>query len=295
MKKTLVAVLMAVIGSAAHAADNECVASYLDGQSPVIANAKLAQRTTPLCFSEFAVMFSGLSRTPLWSAEHLTAERVEQAWRLPRVDSFHPESRLPSEDRSELRDFSGSGYDRGHMSPNEDFDTPEAQHESFSLSNVIPQNADSNRKLWADIERSVRNLARKHGELYVITGPLFTGGTLQQLNGRVLVPVRLFKLVYDPRSGKGAAYVAANAPGYDYSTMSIAGLERISGISFFPGMSENQKNDPLTLPAPMKYHGAADDSGYHDYRPRHGNTYREHDDSASMGSLAHAAARLLRY
>ncbi|AQH05553.1 endonuclease (plasmid) [Burkholderia sp. KK1] len=295
MKKTLLAVLIAVIGSAAHAADNECGASYFGGQSPVITNAKLAQRTTPLCFSEFAVMFSGLSRTPLWSAEHLTADRVERAWRLPREDSFHAEPRLPSEDRSELRDFVRSGEDRGHLSPNEDFDTPEAQFESFSLANVIPQNADSNRKLWADIERSVRKLARKRGELYVITGPLFTGGTLQQLNGRVLVPVRLFKLVYDPRSGKGAAYVAANEPGYDYSTMSIAGLERISGISFFPGMSENQKNDPLTLPAPMKYHGAVDDSGVQDYRPRHGNTYREHDDSASMGSLAHAAARLLRY
>ena len=36
----------------------------------------------------------GVTRTPLWSAEHLTRARLNQAKTIDREDSFHEESRL---------------------------------------------------------------------------------------------------------------------------------------------------------------------------------------------------------
>jgi endonuclease G, mitochondrial len=283
MKKLTLAVMVAALMGVGHAHASECGDSYYRGQSPVITNAKLAQRTTPLCFSEFAVMFSGVSRTPLWSAEHLTADRVREARTLIRVDAFHPEPRLPDEDRSELRDYAHAFQtDRGHLSPNGDMANSQAQYESFSLSNIVPQSSDNNRHLWAEIEGQTRRLAERRGDLFV-------GDNIQQLNGRVLVPTRLFKLVFDPTSGRGAAYITPNAPGDDYAVVSIAELERISGVSFFPWMSDSVKNDPIPLPKPTAHNHYS--GGEREYSSRRGH-YEDHDTAGIVSTLARAAMKV---
>src|SRR4051812_12286811 len=47
-----------------------CRDHYVDGRAPEIRNAKLGNATTELCYGVFGVMHSGITRTPLWSAEH---------------------------------------------------------------------------------------------------------------------------------------------------------------------------------------------------------------------------------
>ena len=49
------------------------------GGRPVLTNPKLAVRTVPLCFEAFAVLHSGVTRTPLYAAEHLTRGSVAEA------------------------------------------------------------------------------------------------------------------------------------------------------------------------------------------------------------------------
>jgi hypothetical protein len=124
----------------AHTQGDACLSQLQNSAPPTLINAKLAAKTTQLCISEFVVLHSGVSKTPVWSAEHLTAERIDAATGLPRPRSnaFHAESRLPQGERSELSDYRGSGFDRGHMSPNEDMSNGQAQYESFSLANMIP-------------------------------------------------------------------------------------------------------------------------------------------------------------
>jgi endonuclease G len=152
-------------------------------------------------------MHSGVTRTPLWSAEHLTARNIAAAGRLLREHSFHPEPRLPRRDRAELADYSRSGFDRGHMAPNGDMPDRESQQQSFSLANMVPQDADNNRHPWSSIEQAVRRMAKKEGGLYVLTGPAFIGSRLQKV-GKVLVPTHLYKVVYSPRQRAGAACAA---------------------------------------------------------------------------------------
>lgn len=108
----------------------ECPEHFVAGVAPTVTNPKLQARTQEVCFEAFAVLHSGISRTPLYSAEHLTRANLEAAQNLPRKDSFHPEPALPAQDRAELKDYARSGYDRGHMSPNADFATRSAQAQS---------------------------------------------------------------------------------------------------------------------------------------------------------------------
>jgi endonuclease G len=104
----------------AGAAPESCADHYLDGRAPRILNAKLAPATRELCFNVFTVMHSGVTRTPLWSAEHLEAQEVESARQLSRENSFHAETRLPAGQRAELADYARSGFHRrrqGHRDP----------------------------------------------------------------------------------------------------------------------------------------------------------------------------------
>lgn len=241
----------------AAAADTACPQHYAQGQAPEIVTARLAAKARELCFTAFGVMHSGVSRTPLWSAEHLTRARLQDARTLPRVNSFHAEERLPAEERAELADYARSGFDRGHMAPSADMPTPDAQQESFSLANMVPQNPDNNRHLWEGIESAVRHLVTQRGELYVITGPLFQGASVTQLHGRVLVPTHLFKAVSDPRRGEAAAYLVENLATMQYRTVSLAELEDLAGITLCPALSAEAKRLKMDLPEPRPYQGRA--------------------------------------
>ena len=108
-------------------ATTQCREQFAAGVAPTITNLKLQSRTQEICFESYAVLNSGISRTPIYSAEHLTRANVEMAKTLSRRDSFHPESSLPPQDRAELSDYSRSGFDRGHMSPNGDMANRSAQ------------------------------------------------------------------------------------------------------------------------------------------------------------------------
>jgi endonuclease G len=235
----------ALVGSAAWAGG--CPAHYVDGRLPEIRNPKLASATRELCYGVFGVMHSGITRTPLWSAEYLRAENVEAAQALSRENSFHPEPNLPPSQRAELSDYARSGFDRGHMAPNGDMPDRRAQQESFTLANMVPQDGDNNRHLWAGIEGVVRKMAQKEGALYVITGPAFLGTQLRKV-GNVLVPTHLYKMVYSPRQQAGAAWLVENRGDAQPQVVPVAELERIIGIDLLPSLSERQKERMLRLP-----------------------------------------------
>ncbi|MFA5214391.1 DNA/RNA non-specific endonuclease [Sulfuricurvum sp.] len=232
-----------------HAHSTHCEDIYFANTAPDILNSKLTVKTEELCFSSFAVMHSGVSRTPLWSAEHLTRDGL--CSKSKRSNNFHPEEQLRPDFRAELKDYSHSKYDRGHMAPAADMPTVQAQHECFTLANMIPQDQDNNRGIWAGIEEATRELTKQKGELYIITGPLFIGSSLQRIGGRVLVPTKIYKVIYDPATDKAAAYIVDNKAGENYKVISISQLEQLSDIRFFPKMDESSKNFAMKLPDPI--------------------------------------------
>jgi endonuclease G len=214
-----------------------------------------------LCYGVFGVMHSGLTRTPLWSAEHLTAGNLAAAQNLSRENSFHAERKLPEDQRAELADYARSGFDRGHMAPNGDMPDRRSQQESFTLANMVPQDGENNRHVWAGIEAVVRKMAQREGDLYVLTGPAFVGARLGRI-GNVLVPSHLYKLVYSPRQNAGAAYFIENRADAEYQIISIAQLEERIGIDLLPSLSARQKETLLRLPGiragkPGRYRGRA--------------------------------------
>ncbi len=213
-------------------ADNQ----YTDHQS---IDNNSHQQTYPLCFHGFAVMYSAQSRTPIWSAEHLTKERITQASTRERENNFHAENRIPATSRATLADYHGSGYDRGHLAPNGDMATHNQQYDSFSLANIVPQSPYLNRHTWKQIESSTRYLTKRYQEVYTLTGVIFnTEATTAplKLDNRVSVPSHIFKVVYIPATQQAGVYLAPNDESGQIDIISIEQLRQYINIDPMPAL-----------------------------------------------------------
>ena len=206
-----------------------CDQHFPNGVAPVVQEATRL-KTSTLCFSRFAVVHSGTTRGPLIVAEHLTARDIKSAKEQVRVNLFHPEPRLSRGNRSELRDYARSGYDRGHMAPSGNMPDADAQAVSFSLANMVPQDPQNNRYVWEAIESSTRAYVQRQGEAFVLTGPLFLGKQIESIGAGVLVPTHLFKLVYDPVKRATKVYLTENNGSKSYAVISARELQAMTRV-----------------------------------------------------------------
>ena len=244
--------LSSLVCVSALASQTSCPEHFTDGQAPDLINQKLANKSKDICYSGFAIKHSGVTRTPLYAAEHLTRSRLLQGKGLKRQSQFHPDEHIPRSERAELHDYAKSGYDRGHVAPSADMFDMQSQYECFTLANMVPQVPENNRGPWEGIESAVRMMTKSKGELYVVTGPIYQGSSIQQV-GAVMVPTRLFKAVYDPQRKEAGAYIIDNAADAQPQKVSIAELEKITGINIFPSVGDNVKSKLMRLPEPKSF------------------------------------------
>lgn len=235
------------------ASQTGCPEHFANGQAPDIINQKLTAKSREVCYSGFALKHSGITRTPLYAAEHLTRERILQGKGLKRQSQFHPDDNIPRSERAELRHYARSGYDRGHVAPSADMFDLQSQFECFSLANMIPQVPENNRGPWEGIESAVRMMAKSKGDIYVVTGPIYQGTNIEQIGGAVMVPTKIFKAIYDPQRKEAGAYLIDNTADAQPEKISITELEKITGISIFPSVEENIKSRLMRLPEPKSH------------------------------------------
>ena len=188
---------------------SSCPQFFPGGHAPSL---QLQPHERELCFTAFAVLHNGSTKTPVFVAERLNRASLQKAQGLERTDKFYADARLPRAERSELEDYKRSGFSRGHMAPAADMSTPEAMAQSFSLANMVPQNQQHNAGAWSQVEQATRKyVLRAKGDVYVFTGPVFAKNAPTIGPNKVAVPDYIFKLVYDATTGKSWAYWQANS------------------------------------------------------------------------------------
>jgi endonuclease G len=116
--------------------------------------------------------------------------------------------------------------------------TTGAMAQSFSLANMVPQAPRNNSGAWSGIERATRKyVMRASGDVFVLTGPVFAAPAEHIGPGRVAVPRYLFKLVYDPGTGRAWAHWIENADdAHAGRPISYGELVKRTGIDFLPGL-----------------------------------------------------------
>ena len=76
--------------TAAVASQTSCPEHFAGGEAPDFINHQLEDKIRELCYSGYASKHSGVVRTSLYSAEHLTKNRIEMARGMKRDSEFHP-------------------------------------------------------------------------------------------------------------------------------------------------------------------------------------------------------------
>ncbi len=188
-----------------------------------------------LCRDGYAVGYNYQTKNADWVAYHITAESVNASYK--RSNSFKEDSELPDYARSTLADYSGSGYDRGHLAPSATMDfSQDSMKQSFLMSNMSPQLPGFNRVGWRILEEHVRDLANEYNELYVITGPIYQGNE-NTIGNNVIIPSAFYKVILDPAFNEAIAFIV---PHRDVSSSELASfvttidaVEQQTGLDFF--------------------------------------------------------------
>lgn len=213
-------------------------ASSAQGLLPTSTTGQIVKHTY------YTLSYCEKDEQPEWVYYELTSEMVRG--RQPRSDDYRPDFQI-STISAQLEDYRGSGYDRGHLCPAGDMKlNPTSMSESFYLSNISPQEKSFNAGIWNTLEDRVRKWALTSGRIYVVTAGVLTSNMGKiGLNG-VSIPKYFYKVIYDPRgAGKMIAFLMPNensAKPLQTFVVSVDSLESLTGIDFFPELSDSIEN-----------------------------------------------------
>jgi endonuclease G len=201
-----------------------------------------------LCRIGYAVNYNYNTKVAHYVVEHVTAANL--AKNAVRGNDFREDPQVPPQYRQTLADYTGMGFDRGHMAPaaNMTFNA-QAMSESFFLTNMMPQVPGNNRGIWKYLEETTRYWVQTKGEVYVITGTIFA--PQPKMMNKVAIPAQVYKIVIDPKTGKQIAYLFPNEKLdpklIDQYAVTVANIEQRTGINFSPLLPANLANAEKTV------------------------------------------------
>ena len=203
---------------------------------------------------QYSVSYNRERGIPNWVSWQLTQSDLGP---VQRSNNFSPDTSLPAGWlRIQTDDYTGSGYDRGHMCPSADrTSTPADNEATFILTNVVPQAPDNNRVTWEHLESFSRTLVAKGHVLYIIAG---SDGTLEKLKNKVTVPAYTWKIVVVVPKGDGSiASITSNTPvmavripndknaklgDWDQYRVKVSDIEAATGYHFFTALPPAVQN-----------------------------------------------------
>ena len=202
---------------------------------------------TLLCRQAYLLSHSSEYKEPLWVVYHLTSDHLKGS--AKRSNKFIADPDLPDGERAEPKDYTRSGYDRGHMMPASDAKwKAAAMNQTFYLSNITPQVGEGfNRGIWEELESQIRKWTNKRKELYVYVGPLFLTDKIRTIGpNKVGVPTHFFKVVFDPKKKEAIGFVMPNTklqrgtiPQY---IKSIRSIEKLTGFNFLSELDKETQD-----------------------------------------------------
>ena len=214
------------------------------------------------CHTAYAVQHDEVAKIPDWVAYTLTPPHAIGC--VPRSNAFAADNILPKGQRSEVKDYAGSGYDQGHLANDADMSwDQQVELESFLMSNMSPQTPATNRGIWKVLETYVRAWAYGNNTAYTVyAGNIYGANSKTIGDDHVVVPDYLYKIVINDTTNEVQAYAFPNSTanqGNDISKFltSVAVIEQNTGISF-PVPQGTDKSAKAAAPWPVDLKKTAD-------------------------------------
>lgn len=205
--------------------------------------------------SQYALSYNRDNATPNWVSWHLDTSWLGST---PRQDDFRADTTLPAGwYRVTQNDYSGSGYDRGHMCPSGDRTSSTANNSAtFLMTNMIPQAPNNNQQSWASLESYCRTLANSGNEMYIVSGGQGVSGYIGG-GSNIAVPTSTWKVIMVLPNGSNdvarvttstrlIAVVMPNQNGISSNwrdfRVSVDYVETLTGHNFFSNVPDAIEN-----------------------------------------------------
>lgn len=206
---------------------------------------------------EFAIGWSDSLRHPVWCAYHVKPHARFEAGKRP---SFRCDPAVPAAPRPD--DYTKSGYDRGHMTPNYAIATrygDEERRKTFLMSNIAPQTPALNRGVWREVEHRIADLwTARYGEIWVIVGCISSQYGRETLGATDIdVPTDFYQVILAQEGMDVRALAVLFRQDVTWrewparNIISIDELERLTGLDFNPELPAFIQ-DPLEAETPSR-------------------------------------------
>jgi endonuclease G len=192
----------------------------------------------------FTLSYNEGYELPSWVAYQLTPE---QAKATGSIKEKFAEDAMVTTGSVSVKNYKDAGFIMGQMVPVEDMlNLPKAAEETFLTSNTAPQKPTFNKNVWRKTEQLIREWAKEGYTLYVVAGPVITDAPFGSFGSdKISIPLRYYKAVLDVNGERAIGFVmssnvASGAP--KTFAVSIDELEKITGIDFFPALTDDIEN-----------------------------------------------------
>ncbi len=193
---------------------------------------------------DFVMGYSLKYRQAVWVCYILTDANV-LGDKVKRQSSFQTDPAVTDRPVTP-RDYTRTGYDRGHLVPAADMSfSMVAVKNSFLMTNITPQLPGCNRGVWKRLEKRVREMAVQEEVICVITGPIFEteAANVQRLGMTdIPVPVAFYKVILDltPPMKMIGFIIPNNASRKSLKSFAVTvrEVERQAGLNFFSSLPD---------------------------------------------------------
>ena len=197
-------------------------------------------------YEGFTVDFNPENKTPNYVAWVLQGNETDGA--VGRSNKFWTDTEL--EGCPDTRDYSRSGYDRGHICPaGEQKWSDEAMHHSFVMANICPQKHELNTGAWKTLEDKERIWAKRDSAIVIVAGPIYDKSDKETIGtNKVRVPSAFFKVLLAPYANPiraiGFVYPNMRCDGNMQAyAVSVDDVEKMTGFDFFSALPDDIEND----------------------------------------------------
>ena len=193
-------------------------------------------------YEGFTVDFNQENKTPNYVAWILHGHETEGA--SARSNKFWTDTEI--EGCPETRDYTRSGYDRGHMCPaGEQKWSETAMQHSFVMANICPQKHELNTGAWKTLEDKERMWAKRDSALVIVAGPIYDSSDSETIGkNKVRVPSAFFKVLLapyaEPMRAIGFVYPNMKCEGNMQAySVSVDDVEKMTGMDFFSALPDD--------------------------------------------------------
>jgi endonuclease G len=197
----------------------------------------------PICRQAYLVGYDAAAKLPKFVTYELLPQNALGC--VARTNAFVADQSVANGPRPD--DYAGTGYDKGHMSPDGDLSWDvQVEFESFLMTNMSPQHGSLNRGIWKLLETSVRGWVVQGNQSYTV----YVGGVYNAQDPRigsgVVVPHAFYKIVVNNQTNEVAGWMFPHVKPYvnlgnDLTKfrMPVAQIEGAAGVKYaFPAAAK---------------------------------------------------------